>query len=106
MDANQYGGEISIYIRHKDAEIRDLYWEQLLETKAYLHQLGNNEWTWDFDFVNRDGAMIPRVYLNLNEHSIFKKEDWPNMFAFFKQNIRILDEYWNDMKHLFAPLKD
>jgi len=106
MDADQKQCMVSIDIRHHDPDIREIYWEQLLETRAYLSGLSDMEWTWEEDHELRSGEALHRVSARLEDVNIFQQEDWPRMYEFLKMGIRTLDEYWNDMRHLFDPLKD
>ncbi|MEL6537421.1 MAG: DUF4268 domain-containing protein [Bacteroidota bacterium] len=97
---------IGIEIHHPDDDIRELFWEQLLELKTYLHGLLGEEWTWDDLHFNDLGRPIGRVFATLDGVSVFRQETWPEIMQFFTPRLVAMDEFWSDARYTFLPLNE
>jgi hypothetical protein len=104
MDATGKTAMISISLEHRDNDIRDLYFDQLLEFKTILRASLDEEWCWQRN-ASIDGRTISRVYAELQGVSILNKADWPDLISFFKPRIIALDSFWENARHSFEALK-
>ena len=82
---------IAITLEHRDAGIRELYFEQFLELKDLLHNTLEEEWNWEKQVILPDGREISRIGKTLSGASIFNKRSMPNPISFFKPRIIALD---------------
>jgi hypothetical protein len=105
MEADKKTATISIELAHPDMGIRELFFEQFLEFKNILHITTGEEWLWEMYHTDENGKTTSRIYQQLNDVSIFNKNDWPALISFFKPRIIALDEFWNDVKDGFDGLK-
>jgi hypothetical protein len=104
MDAGPKGAFISITLEHRDAEIRELFFEQFLELKELLHSTLEEEWAWQPTVTLPDGRVISRIGKELTDVSIFNKDQWPNLISFFKPRIIALDSFWENARYSFEGL--
>ena len=105
MEAGKRSASIAIELTHPDAGIRELFFEQFLELKNVLHAELNEEWEWELHSTDENDKTISRIYKQLNDVSIFNKNDWPALISFFKPRIIALDEFWSNAKYAFDVLR-
>lgn len=104
MEANQKSAMIAITMEHRDAGIRELYFEQFLEFRTLLQGTLEEEWNWN-PKVTLEGKVISRIAKELPDVSVFNKEQWPDLISFFKPRIIALDGFWENAKYSFEALK-
>ena len=105
MHADGRSAFIGIVLIHKDAGVRELYYQQLLEVKHIMESIIPGPWQWLLNAQDENDQAISIVYDEIEGVSIFKKEDWPKLISFFKPRIVALDEFWNMVKYSFETLK-
>lgn len=105
MEAENRKARIGIEITHHDTGIQELFFEQFKELKNVLQSYLNEEWNWQLHHFDNEGITISRIYTELNNASIFNREDWPKLISFFKPRIIALDEFWSVAKYSFDALK-
>jgi hypothetical protein len=105
MDADNKRAIISIELTHKDPGVQELVFAQFEELKTLLHNTLGETWTWEPQVRNEHGQRISRVFCELENVSVFRREDWPAMIAFFKQRIIALDEFWSMARDIFEELQ-
>lgn len=105
MQADNKTASIAIEITHKDAGIQQLYFEQFAELKKIIENLIEEEWIWQLHTTNEKGKLISRIYKEINNVNVFKKEEWPLLISFFKPRIIALDEFWSSAKYGFEALR-
>jgi hypothetical protein len=105
MEAGNRKNRIGVEISHKDQGLRQLFFDQLAEFKNLLVEETGEEWRWEPFFTDDHGRITGRVFIELNDGSIFRKEDWPLLISFFKQRIIALDAFWNQVKYGFESLR-
>lgn len=105
MDVDKKRAYIGIQLTQKDADLRELFYEQLEELKGILHATMEEEWTWEREAYNALQQPMSQVFIVLGGVNIFRKEDWPKVISFFKPRLVALDEFWSMGKDHFEPLK-
>ena len=105
MHADNKAAYTAIVLNHKDAGIRELYFEQLFELKNVMDKTLPGSWQWLLNSEDENGQPISIVYDEIEGVSIFNKQDWPKLISFFKPRIIALDEFWNMVKYSFDSLK-
>lgn len=105
MHADNRKAIIEIELSHKDADIQQIYFEQLLQFKTLLQDATGEEWNWQLHGFDENGRTISRIYTEKAGWSIFRKEDWPELISFFKPRIIALDEFWSSVKYAFEMLR-
>ena len=104
MNADNKKAILAIELSHKEAGIRELVYEQFLQYKAILRDSLGEAWTWEEAYTDEHGKTVSRIYTELENASIFRKEDWPALISFFKPRIIALDEFWSQVKYSFQEL--
>ncbi|MFD1256716.1 DUF4268 domain-containing protein [Mucilaginibacter terrae] len=105
MQAENRSASIAIEIAHPDAGVQELYFEQFKELKIILAGALQEDWEWDLHTTDEYGKTMSRIYKQLDDASIFNRNDWPALISFFKPRIIALDEFWSDAKYSFDALK-
>lgn len=105
MHADTKGASIGIEVTHPDKTLQQLYYEQLEQLKALLHQHVGEEWTWQLHSTDETRRMISKVGVKRPGLNILKREDWPELISFFKPRIIALDAFWSDAKYVFEALR-
>ncbi len=95
---------IGIEITHSDAEMRVLFFEQFEALKKFLHTNLGEEWIWDDNFVNEYGIPSARIYTQMSGKNYYLKDDWQDLFEFFKDRLIKLDAFWCDANETFISL--
>lgn len=104
MAANNKSASIAITISHQDETMREIFFEQFLQLKNYLHNILEEEWNWELHTYDDYGLPIAQISITLENKNIFIKDHWPEIFNFFKSRIIKLDEFWTDAKETFIEL--
>ncbi|MGN6166291.1 MAG: DUF4268 domain-containing protein [Flavisolibacter sp.] len=105
MQADNKTAAVAIEITHKDAGVQQLYFEQFAELKKIIENILGEQWTWQLHITDENGKVISRIYKEISNVSIFKKEEWPLLISFFKPRIIALDEFWSSAKYGFEALR-
>lgn len=105
MEADNKKATVSIEIAHKDKDIQQLYFEQFQELKNVFLVTAGANWIWRLHATDEHGAVLSKIYTEMEGVSVFKKEDWPKLISFFKQNIVALDAFWSEVKYRFESLR-
>ena len=105
MDADKHTATIGIIITHPDIGIQELFFEQFKELKAMFSSYLNKDWIWALHDKDEYGKTISRIYLQLDNVSIYNRNDWPQLISFFKPRIIALDDFWSVAQYSFESLK-
>jgi hypothetical protein len=105
MEADKRSASIAIEIAHPDSGIQELFFEQFKELKTMLHSALQEDWDWQLHVTNDQGKITSRIFKQIDNVSIFNKNDWSALISFFKPRIIALDEFWSDAKYAFDSLK-
>jgi hypothetical protein len=105
MQATNKTAVIEIELSHSDAQIQQLYFEQLLQLKNVFDNVMKEEWMWQSHIYADNGKTVSRIYKEKTGLSIFRKQDWPELISFFKPRIIALDEFWSSVKYIFEALR-
>jgi hypothetical protein len=105
MQADQHSAFIAIEMSQPDAGIQLLIFEQFKEFKILLESALGEEWEWQLQVQNDQYKTVSRIYMKIDQVSIFKKEDWPSLISFFKPRLIALDGFWSDAQYSFSIFK-
>lgn len=105
MTAPSNTATILIALEHRDAAIRELFFQQFEELKTMLHTTVDEEWKWQLHASVAEGKTISKIYRELPNVSVFNKDHWPDLISFFKPRIIALDEFWQNAQYSFESLK-
>jgi hypothetical protein len=105
MEVDGNGARIALDLQHRDLEIRELFWEQLLELKALLQAEWGTDLLWEESYTKPDGTTVCRVEKQLNQGNLFNKTTWPLLLTFLKENLLAFDRFWADAFDIFKNLE-
>ncbi len=105
MDVANNHAFIGIVLSHGDEDIRELYFEQFRQLAHLLHEEVAEQWIWELNARDHDGKMTSRIYMQLDNVTIFRREDWAQLISFFKLRIIALDRFWDTAKYAFESLR-
>jgi len=104
-DADNRSARIAIEIRPADDEMRPLMFEQFEEYKPYFESVAGEDWLWLRDVYDDAGKQLDKIELRLENVSIFRETDWPEIISFFKGNLIRLDDFWDGAGEAFQIFK-
>jgi len=105
MDADSKSAMVAIVLTHKDKGLRELYFQQFMELRKLLSQALEEDWTWRQHATESNGKEISRIFICLENVSIFSRDDWPAIIAFLKKRIIALDAFWSEARYAFESLR-
>lgn len=104
-DVDNKSARISIEMTHKDLSLQELMFEQFEEFNHLFNSYFDEEWNWSKLHYDEHGKIISSIELKLENVSIFRESDWPQVINFLKMNLIKVDEFWNEVKDLFEMFK-
>lgn len=105
-DVERKFAEVSIEISHPDSSIRLMIFEQFEEYDNVLKSYLGEEWNWTKEDYDEEGKNISTIKIRLDNISIFRETDWPEIISFLKSKMINLDEFWCDHKDSFEIFKN
>ena len=105
MHADNKKAIIAIEVNHKDKDIQQIYFEQLLQFKNLFTDVLHEEWNWQLHSHDENEKLFSRIGKEKTGVSIFQKQDWPELISFFKPRIIALDEFWSQVKYALESLR-
>jgi len=104
-DADNKSARIAIEMTQKDIEMQELMYEQFEEFQPLFESYFETPWIWQKGIYDEHGRRISKIETRLENLSIFRESDWPEIIRFLKTNLLKLDEFWNDAKDSFEIFK-
>ena len=105
-DVERKFAEVSIEISHPDPSVQLMIYEQFEEYENVLESYLGEKWIWTKEDYDEDGKMISTIKMRLENISIFRETDWPQIIPFLKYRMINLDEFWCDHKDSFEIFKE
>ncbi|GAA4327524.1 DUF4268 domain-containing protein [Flaviaesturariibacter amylovorans] len=105
METGDRDVQIGIVLSHKDAGLRQLYYEQFAALRPSLESALGEEWTWQPEYYDEWGAVSARIYTVREDLLVLRRPDWPEIISFFKPRIIALDAFWSESKYFFEALR-
>lgn len=104
-EVDQHGCRVCIDLQFKNEGIRELFYEQFLETKTVFENTMVSPIIWNPNYEHSYGTEVSRISVENNTTNLFRQEDWSEMQNFIITHLRRVDEYWEDFGELFKTLK-
>lgn len=105
VEADRFGCRVCIDLQFRNPGIRELFYEQFLETKTVFENLMETEVKWYPSYTHSYGTEVARISVENTETNLFVQEDWIKMHNFIITHLRKIDEYWVDFGDLYTSLK-
>lgn len=97
--------KVAIEIQAKDPGIRELHWEQFIELKKILEGYFGDALIWEKEEFNQANKPISQIYVQLENVNLYSKDDHEKIYAFLKENMVKLDEFWEMYFDIFDQLQ-
>ena len=104
MDFTTKEAFLAIDLQMRDVEIRELVWEQFMETESLLKKNVGAELEKFPNFSLEEGFEIHRMTWRLHGVNITNKKDYPKVVQFLSDKIQGLDAFWFEFSDLFNAL--
>ena len=98
------GCKVCIDLQFKNDGIRELFYEQFLETKKAFEDTVKVPVKWHANYKHSYGTVISRISIENNNTNLFVQEDWAEMHDFISNGLINIDSYWNDFGELYKAL--
>lgn len=95
---------LAVDLQMRDVEIRELVWEQFMETETLLRNYVGTELALFPNYALEEGFEIHRMTWTISNVNITKKEDYPKVVQFLSEKIYGLDAFWFEFSDLFNAL--
>lgn len=95
---------LAIDVQMKDEGVRDIVWEQFMETKMLLENMIGNELVCLPSYSIDANTLVHRMKWTLEGVSLFNEHDHDLAVSFLKEKIKGLDEFWAEFFELFYAL--
>jgi hypothetical protein len=106
LHADNRLARISIELTQADADVRALFFEQFEALQGLLHEVMEEEWTWEANATDANDLPLSRIYRELTPVNIFSRDSWPALISFFKPRLIALDAFWVDAQYSFEELRE
>lgn len=97
---------VSIDIEHKNTSKRHSFFENMSSLSMLFNEAFENRLVWEKDYYLDNGKVISRIYIEKQDVSIYRKEDWPEMFEFLFTNMKILEGLFVEYKDIIKEFAE
>ena len=87
---------VSLDISDDDELVRTYYFEKLQSLRNILKTEYLPEMIFDENYELPEGKVISRIYVHLENVSVYNKKDWPIVKNFLAKNMLQLEEFFKD----------
>jgi hypothetical protein len=105
IEASGKGAIAAIDLQQADEGLRQLFWEQFLEFQKALES-HTGPLIWDPAYELPYGRSIARIYQKQEGVSLYKEDDWHQIFPFFEKHLLAFDAFWADFREGFIDLAE
>ncbi len=101
---NHEFAQLCFDIQSKDAGVRTIIWEQMIELKKVLESSMNWETLWIEKDTNDAEQSISRIAWRLEKVSLFNSEDYSKIYEFLKLRFIEFDLFYQEFKEILINL--
>jgi hypothetical protein len=91
-------------IQYNDSEIREVFWEQLLELQKVLENEMGTDTIWIENCSSDDVACFCRIRWEKEGLNFLNESDFPEIFTFFKEKLISFDNFYQNFKEILLFL--
>ncbi len=106
LDCSKLGAALNFDIQFKDPDIREIFWEQLLELRKVMEKETGTSGTWTRNIQAQEGFVFDRIQWidpDLDYHDL---ESWSKIYAFLKERLLAFDAFYQEFKDVLILLVD
>lgn len=92
-DADENGARFTFDVQAKDEGVRSIFWEQMQELKVVMENEMGTDGIWLEDCSSAAVPHFSRILWERNGVSIFRREDYSEIFAFLEDRLVRFDAF-------------
>ena len=97
--------QVTLDIEPKDDEKRKIYFEKIESLKQILLDEFLDDVVLERDFHLETGKVISKIWVEKNGISVFNKNTWPEIFAFFEDKMDAFERFFYEYKDYIEDLE-
>lgn len=97
--------QVTLDIEPKDEEKRKIYFEKIESLKQILLDEFLNDAILERNFHLETGKVISKIWVEKNGISVFNKNTWPEIFAFFDEKMDAFERFFYEYKDYIEDLE-
>ncbi|AHM61328.1 hypothetical protein D770_15370 [Flammeovirgaceae bacterium 311] len=105
VEAGSKDAIASIDLQQSDEGVRRLFFDQFLEFRNALES-HTGPLLWESEYSLSSGRIISRIYQKQEGVSLFRQDDWHQIFPFFEKYLLGFDAFWADFREGFIELAE
>lgn len=95
----------SIDLQQGDDGVRQIFFDQFLEFQKALES-NTGPMIWEQEYTLSSGRTISRIYQKQAGVSLYREDDWHQIFPFFEKYLLAFDSFWADFREGFIELAE
>jgi len=105
LDVTNKKATFSLELQHKNDGIRELFFEQFKELKVVLEDNIKADLIWEEVAFNSFNQPMSSISEELNNVSIYNRDDWTQIFHFFEKRMIGVHTFWVEFQEIFKDLE-
>lgn len=97
--------QVTLDIEPKDEEKRKIYFEKIESLRQILHDDFMQDVIFERHFHLETGKVISKIWIEKNEISVFNKNSWPEIFAFFDEKMDAFERFFYEYKDYIEDME-
>ena len=97
--------QVTLDIEPKDDEKRKIYFEKIESLNQILIDEFLDDVVLERDFHLETGKVISKIWVEKNGISVFNKNTWPEIFAFFEDKMDAFERFFYEYKDYIEDLE-
>jgi len=100
FDADNKSIQVGFEIASKGLQRQIKYYEKMQSLKSLLDEEFEQQLIWDDHYLTESGKEVFKIYLEKEGLSLFKENDWPQIFEFFFKQMNKLEDWFMEYKDI------
>ncbi|WP_026977412.1 DUF4268 domain-containing protein [Flavobacterium tegetincola] len=97
--------QVTLDIEPKDEGKRKIYFEKIESLKQILHDDFMSDAIFERNFHLETGKVISKIWVEKTGISVFNKNTWPEIFAFFNEKMSVFELFFYEYKDYIEDLE-
>lgn len=97
--------QVTLDIEPKDEGKRKIYFEKIESLKQILHDDFMSDAIFERNFHLETGKVISKIWVEKTGISVFNKNTWPEIFAFFNEKMSAFELFFYEYKDYIEDLE-
>lgn len=97
--------QVALEIDSKDDEKQRIYFEKIVSLKSLLVEEHLPDAIFEERFYLENGKQISRIWVHLDNVSVFKQNTWPKIFSFFNNKMQAFELFFYQYEDYIKDLE-